>query len=104
MAKAAMTMLRCPKRLAELLGGAAFGARLVVFRLEEATVDPGATMPNLDDPFTDDENLKLGGMLAAYEVADAGDTSGARVEPPRSKAELWADKATRAPRRGAVSR
>ena len=97
MAKAAMTMLRCPKRLADLLGGAAFGANLVVFRLEEASTDSGATMPNLDDPFTDDEKLKLEGMLAAYEETDAGDTSGARVEPPRSKAELWADKATGKP-------
>ena len=94
MAKQAMAMLRCPKRFADLLGGAAFGANLVVFRLEKASTDPDATMPNLEDPFTDDEQLKLEGMLASYEETDAGDVSGVRVEPPRSKAELWADKAT----------
>ena len=93
MGKAAMTMARTPKRLEELFGGAGFRIGMVVSRAEQADVDPGAYVPNYDEPFTKDEEKKIEGLVASYEATDPSEQdTGERVEPPPTPAEAWAKK------------
>lgn len=82
MGKPAMTVIRPPRRLVDLFGGAGFAVNLIVSRADHASVDPDAYMPNLDEPFTKDELRKLDGLLASYEASDVGDESQERVVPP----------------------